>query len=85
MATPMNHSEIARVQAYLRTLFGNNRVAIVPPNKKGQPVEVKIGDEFVGVVHRDEDEGEVSFSLVISILEEDLPTIPAAEPPRKHR
>ncbi|MDE0944513.1 MAG: DUF3126 family protein, partial [Alphaproteobacteria bacterium] len=27
------------------------------------------------VLHRDEDEGEVSYDLNISILEEDLPTV----------
>lgn len=34
---------------------------------------MRVGDEFVGVVHRDEDEGEVSYSLNLVILEEDLP------------
>ncbi|MBI3444912.1 MAG: DUF3126 family protein [Magnetospirillum sp.] len=27
------------------------------------------------MLHRDDDEGEVSYSLTISILEEDLPTM----------
>jgi hypothetical protein len=36
---------------------------------------VRIRDEFFGTLHRDEDEGEVSFSLHISILEEDLPKV----------
>jgi len=35
---------------------------------------VQIGEEFVGVLHRDDDEGEVSYSLLMSILEEDLPS-----------
>ncbi|HBT41650.1 MAG TPA: DUF3126 domain-containing protein, partial [Rhodospirillaceae bacterium] len=34
---------------------------------------VYLGEQFVGVLHRDEDEGEVSYSLQIAILEEDLP------------
>ncbi|HSK39135.1 MAG TPA: DUF3126 family protein, partial [Arenibaculum sp.] len=37
------------------------------------PIEVRIGDEFIGVLHRDEEEGEISYSLLITILEEDLP------------
>jgi hypothetical protein len=32
------------------------------------------GDEFLSTLHRDEEDGEVSFSLHITILEEDLPT-----------
>jgi hypothetical protein len=69
----MTLNEIARVQEYLRHTFANNRIAIKPPAKPKSPIEVRIGDEFIGVLHRDEDEGEVSYSLNISILEEDLP------------
>ena len=69
----MTLNEIARVQEYLRHTFNNNRIAIKPPAKPNSPIEVRIGDEFIGVLHRDEDEGEVSYSLNISILEEDLP------------
>lgn len=69
----MTPSEIARVQAYLRRTLSNERIRIAPPAKPGAPIEVWVGDDFLGVVHRDEDEGEVSYSLQISILEEDLP------------
>ena len=47
----------------------------------GDLVEVEVNGEFFGVVHRDEDEGEVSYALMISILEEDLPP---AEPTQHH-
>jgi len=69
----MTPDEIARVQSYLRKAFSNNLIQIIPPPKPTAPVEVHIGGEFVGVLHRDEDEGEVSYSLLVSILEEDLP------------
>ena len=70
----MKSNDIARVQHYLRRTFDNNRLKVMPPAKPNAPVEVMIGDEFLGVLHRDEDEGEVSFSLHIVILDEDLPT-----------
>jgi hypothetical protein len=69
----MTPNEIARVQDYLRRTFGNDRITIVPPPKRGAPIEMLIGEEFIGVVHRDEDEGEVSYDLHITILSEDLP------------
>jgi len=69
----MTPSEITRVEAYLRTTFGNDRIRIEPPKKRGAPIEVTLAGEFIGVLHRDEDEGEVSYALNISILEEDLP------------
>jgi hypothetical protein len=72
-AESMTPSEIARVEAYLRATFGNPRIRIEPPKKQGAPIEVSIGDEFIGVLYRDEEDGEVSYSLNISILEEDLP------------
>ncbi|NIZ01993.1 DUF3126 family protein [Thalassospira lucentensis] len=72
----MTPTEIARVTDYLRRTFDNKLIAIDAPKKKGQPIEMRVGDEFVGVVHRDEDEGEVSYSLNLVILEEDLPPAP---------
>ncbi len=71
----MTPIEIARVEDYLRATFGNPKIRIEPPKKRGAPIEVSIGDEFIGVLHRDEDEGEVSYSLTVSILDEDLPNI----------
>ena len=73
----MTRNEIARVQDYLRRTFANDRIAIDPPTKANAPVEVRVGDEFIGVLYRDEDEGEVSYSLNVSILEEDLPPVVA--------
>ena len=73
----MTPNEIIRLQTYLRKTFGNDRISVVAPKKKDGPVEVCIGDEFIGVVYRDDEEGEVSYALQISILEEDLPRLGA--------
>jgi hypothetical protein len=74
----MTPGEIAKLQAYLRKLFGNEKIRIKPPVKQGAPVEFFIGEEFVGVVHRDDEDGDVSYALQISILEEDLLTLGSA-------
>jgi hypothetical protein len=66
-------SDIARVEAYLRTTLGSNRIRIEVPKTRGASVEVRVGQEFLGTLHRDEDDGEVSYALHITILEEDLP------------
>ena len=73
----MNASDITRVQAYLRTLLGNDQVNVVAPPRKGATTEVAVGKEVIGTMHRDEDEGEVSFSINIIVLEEDLASISA--------
>lgn len=73
----MNPSEIERLQAYLRKLFGTDRIRIVPPPRKGLSIELAVNDETIGTVHRDEEDGEVSYSIHLTVLEEDLPARPA--------
>ncbi len=68
----MQPEEIGKVQAFLRKKFDNNRFAIKVPLKPDRPVEVYLGEEFIGTVDRDEDEGEVSYTLSVSILDIDL-------------
>ena len=74
----MNGSDIARVQAYLRKLLGNTAITLNAPPRKGATVEVAVAGEVVGTVHRDDDEGEVSYSIHLTVLEEDLAPAPAA-------
>jgi hypothetical protein len=79
----MTTVELTRLQAYLRKTFANERITISPPPKRGASAEVRIGDEFIGVVHRDEEDGEVSYALHIPILEEDLPPAASVQGHRK--
>ena len=79
----MTPNDIARVQDYLRRTFANDRIAIDVPTKRGAPVEVRIGDEFIGVLHRDDEDGDVSWSLMITILDEDLPPASPVTPKRR--
>jgi len=71
----MQASDIARVQAYLLQTLGTERISIEVPKNRGGSVEVRAGGEFLGTLHRDDEDGEVSFSLHITILEEDLPDV----------
>ena len=70
----MTPVEIAKVQNYLRQTFDNHRIFIDRPRKPTAPIEVRVGQNFIGVLHRDEDDGEVSYALNIPILDEDLDT-----------
>jgi hypothetical protein len=40
---------------------------------KDDSVEVNVGDEFIGVIFKDEDEGETSYQFQMAILDIDLP------------
>ena len=88
----MTRSDMERVQAYLRRLLGSDRINVVPPAKPGLSVEVAVEDEVIGTLYQDREEGEVSYSVHLTILEEDLPPaakpapakLPAAKPRRAH-
>ena len=72
----MTPADITRVETYLRRILGNPRIAVPAPKRKGATVEVTLDGEFLATLHRDEEDGEVSYSLHMTILDEDLPPAP---------
>ena len=68
----MNSSELAKVESYLRTKFINPKVVIEGRENKEDSAEVLLDGEFIGVIFKDEDEGEISYDFHMSILEIDL-------------
>ena len=72
----MTPGDITRVETYLRRTLGSQKIGIAVPKRKGATVEVTVDGEFLGTLHRDEEDGEVSYSLHVTILDEDLPPAP---------
>jgi translation initiation factor RLI1 len=68
----MEKQEILKLQNYLRKLFGNEALRVVARPKLKDSVEVYIDEEFIAVINKDIDEGEVSYDFAMAILEEDL-------------
>ena len=68
----MTPAEAAAVQAHLRRLFSNPRIVVAKPDRKNASVELRIAEEFIGTIHRDEEDGEVSYDVRIVVLTEDL-------------
>jgi hypothetical protein len=64
--------EIKKLDAYLKKLFGNARLRVVPRPRKDDSAEVYIGDEFVGVLFVDDDDDERSYNFQMAILGTDL-------------
>jgi Protein of unknown function (DUF3126) len=64
--------EIRKLDAYLKRLFGNARIRVVPRPKKDDSAEVYIGDEYVGVLFVDDEDGERSYNFNMAILGIDL-------------
>jgi len=74
----VTRSEIWRLEKYLRNLFRLDTITIVERPKQADSVEVHIAGEFVGVLFKDEEDGEVSYAFNMAILEMDLPEAPAS-------
>lgn len=66
--------EVADIQNYLQNLFKNPGFALKIRDKVKDSVEVLLDGEFIGVVYKDDDEGEISYNFNMSILEIDLDT-----------
>jgi uncharacterized protein DUF3126 len=64
--------EIRKLDAYLKRLFGNARIRVVPRPKKEDSAEVYIGDEFIGVLFLDDEDADRSYNFQMAILETDL-------------
>jgi hypothetical protein len=69
----VDKSEIRRLQQYLRGLFKLDALILHERANKDDSVEVNVGDEFIGVIFKDEDEGETSYQFQMAILDIDLP------------
>lgn len=68
----MDKAELLKLQNYLRRLFNNTAIKVVPRPKKTDLAEVMIGDEFVGLVSLDDEDGDRSYAFNMSILDVDL-------------
>ncbi|MGF1454413.1 MAG: DUF3126 family protein [Alphaproteobacteria bacterium] len=68
----MTKDEIATVQDYLRRKFRLDTISIEARPKKDDSAEVLIGDEFIGVIFKDDEDGEVSYQFQMAILDVDL-------------
>ena len=68
----MDVQEIRKVESYIRRLFGNTKLRVVPRPKKDDSAEVYIGEEFIGVMFVDDEEDERSYNFQMAILGADL-------------
>jgi hypothetical protein len=70
--TAVDVQEVRKLDAYLKKLFGNARIRVVPRPKKEDSAEVYIGEEFVGVLFVDDEDDERSYNFQMAILGTDL-------------
>jgi hypothetical protein len=63
---------MVRVQNYLRKVFGAKTLSVRARPKINDSAEIYVGDEFIGTLTREEDEGELCYQFQMAILELDL-------------
>ena len=68
----MNRDEITRLENYLRKLFDLQSMEVRQRPNKDDSAEVYIGDEFIGILFRDDDDGDLSYQFQMAILDFDL-------------
>ena len=69
----MTRDEIVRLETYLRATLRCDVVEVKQRPKKDDSAEVYIGGEFIGVLFRDDEDGERSYNFQMAILDMDLP------------
>ncbi len=68
----LTKDEMKKVEAYLQQLFWNPELNIRAGIGQDAPAEAYIGKEFIGVIYKNDDDGEISYDWTMSILSEDV-------------
>ena len=70
----MEVQEVSKLDAYLKRLFGNTRIRVVP--NKGEEADVYVGEERIGrlVVDEDDEDDERSYNFEMKITLGDAAT-----------
>lgn len=64
--------ELKKLQAYLQRLFDNEKIQVKARPRKDDSAEVFVGEEFVGLIFRDDEDEDLSYNFSMAILDFDL-------------
>ena len=68
----MDRKEIQKLETYFRKRFNLPSLEVKQRPQKDDSAEVYIGDEFIGVLYRDDEDGDLSYNFTMAILDIDL-------------
>lgn len=68
----MDAGEIVKLERYLRSKFELPSIEVRQRPQKDDSAEVYIGDEFIGILFKDDEDDELSYSFQMAILDFDL-------------
>ena len=70
--SPVQPAEIERLTRFFRHKFKQANISVRRRPQKTDSAEVYMGEEFIGVLFRDDEDGELSYNFQMAILELDL-------------
>jgi len=64
--------ELIKLTNFLRKQFQNTQIVVKRRPQKDDSAEVYIGEEFIGVIFRDDEDEDLSYNFQMAILDFDL-------------
>lgn len=68
----MKPQEIAQLSNYFKKTFANDALEVRARPRKTDSAEVYKDDEFLGLLYRDDEDGDLSYNFSMAILDVDL-------------
>ena len=68
----MKPEEIKKLDAYFKRIFANPMLQVKARPRKDDSCELYLEDEFLGIIYRDDDDGDMSYNFSMAILDIDL-------------
>lgn len=68
----MTQNELKKIEGFLRRTFENPKLSVRARPRKTDSAEVYVGEDFLGVLSEDKEDGETSYHFQMAILEIDL-------------
>ena len=68
----MDAGELKKLNKYFQETFQNNALSVRARPRKDDSAEVYLGEEFLGVLFLDDEDGDKSYNFTMAILDIDL-------------
>ena len=68
----MDSFEIKKINAYFNKQFNTNDFSLKVDDNNEDSAEVYFKNEFLGLIYKDDEDGEIAFQFHMTILDEDL-------------
>lgn len=68
----MKPEELKKLDAYFKRVFQNPGLQVKARPRKNDSAELFLGEEFLGIIYRDDEDGDLSYNFSMAILDVDL-------------